>query len=94
MARVSRRPPRIHKEIHPNSGSRIDPRTLTIALHDEADQEVWRWLVERAFPVKWAGTDLDAGATQVDIVVELADEQLHSLPGRSMELDGVFRIGT
>jgi len=53
----------------------ITRRTVTIALHDESDQEVWRWLVERAFPVKWAGTDLDAGATQVVVEsVELAHE--------------------
>ena len=39
---------------------RIERRTVTVALHNEADEEVWRWLIERAFPVKWAGTDLDA----------------------------------
>ncbi|HLK48658.1 MAG TPA: phage tail protein [Bryobacteraceae bacterium] len=53
----------------------IERRTITVALHDEADQEVWRWLVERAFPVKWAGTDLDALATQVVVEsIELAHE--------------------
>ena len=56
----------------------ITRRTVTIALHDESDQEVWRWLVERAFPVKWAGTDLDAGATQVVVEsVEFAHEGIH-----------------
>jgi phage tail-like protein len=51
----------------------IERRTLTVALHDEADEEVWRWLIEAAFPVKWAGTDLDAGTAQVLVEsVELA----------------------
>jgi phage tail-like protein len=44
---------------------RIQRRTLTISLHDEADDEVWRWLVEGAFPAKWSGTDLDGGSAQV-----------------------------
>lgn len=53
----------------------IQRKTITIALHDEADQEVWRWLIERAFPVKWTATDLDAGVGQVAVEsVELAHE--------------------
>jgi len=44
---------------------KISRRTITIALHDESDTEVWRWLIERAFPVKWAGTDLDGSSGQV-----------------------------
>jgi phage tail-like protein len=44
---------------------RIQRRTLTVGLHDSTDQEVWRWLVQAAFPVKWTGTDLDAMANQV-----------------------------
>ena len=44
---------------------KIQRRTVTIALHNEADDEVWRWLIEAAFPVKWAGTDLDANNGQV-----------------------------
>jgi phage tail-like protein len=52
---------------------RIQRRDLTIALHDETGAEVWRWLVERAFPVKWSGTDLDGGSGQVLVEsVELA----------------------
>ena len=54
---------------------RVQRKTITVALHDEADQEVWRWIIERAFPVKWTATDLDAGATQVVMEsVELAHE--------------------
>lgn len=52
---------------------RVLRRNLTIAVHDEADREVWRWLVEGAFPVKWSGTDLDAQNGQVLVEsVELA----------------------
>jgi phage tail-like protein len=43
----------------------ITRRTVTIVIRDEAGQEVWRWLVEAAFPVKWSGTDLDAASAQV-----------------------------
>lgn len=53
----------------------IQRRTITVALHDEADEEVWRWLVERAFPVKFGTADLDAGATQIVVEsVEFAHE--------------------
>ena len=52
---------------------RIERRTVTIVIRDEAGTEVWRWLVESAFPVKWAGTDLDAASAQVLVEsVELA----------------------
>ena len=52
---------------------RIERRTVTVALRNEADEEVWRWLIEAAFPVKWTGTDLDAASGQVVVEsVELA----------------------
>lgn len=52
---------------------RITRRTITIALQDRTGQEVWRWLVEGAFPVKWTGTDLDGASGQVLVEsVELA----------------------
>jgi phage tail-like protein len=40
-------------------------RTLTIILQNEAGDDVWRWIVDGAFPVKWSGTDLDAASSQV-----------------------------
>jgi len=43
----------------------VKRRTITIALMDETGKEVWRWLVEAAYPVKWTGTDLDAANGQV-----------------------------
>lgn len=52
---------------------RIKRRNLTVALRDANDDEVWRWLVEAAFPVKWTGTDLDGNSAQVVVEsVELA----------------------
>jgi phage tail-like protein len=52
---------------------RVLRRTVTVTLQNHLGEEVWRWLVERAFPVKWTGTDLDAssGAVLVESV-ELA----------------------
>ena len=44
---------------------RIERRTITVALHDAANEEVWRFLFEAAFPVKWSGSDLDAMTGQV-----------------------------
>jgi len=46
-------------------------RDLTIVLRDGAGNEVWRWLVDGAFPVKWTASDLDGGAAQV--LVESVD---------------------
>jgi phage tail-like protein len=52
---------------------RVRRRNLTLALRDQTNTEVWRWLVEGAFPVKWVGTDLDAASGQVLVEsVELA----------------------
>ena len=42
----------------------IERRTVTVSLIDVAGSEVWRWLVEGAFPVKWSGSDLDAASSQ------------------------------
>lgn len=45
---------------------RIERRTVTIVVQDETGaREVWRWIVEGAYPVKWTGTDLDAASGQV-----------------------------
>src|SRR5262245_2326179 len=52
-------------------------RALTIVLQNDLGDEVWRWLVEDAFPVKWTGTDLDGASSQVFIEsVELAHHGL------------------
>lgn len=44
---------------------RVQRKTLTVVLLDEAGNEKWRWLIERAFPVKWAGSDLEGASSQV-----------------------------
>jgi phage tail-like protein len=52
---------------------KVQRRTVAVVLCDEKDDDVWRWVFESAFPVKWLGSDLDAGATQVLVEsVELA----------------------
>ena len=44
---------------------RVQRHNITVGLHDSADEEVWRWVIHDAFPVKWASTDLDASSMQV-----------------------------
>jgi phage tail-like protein len=44
---------------------RVKRKTVTVVLQNEAGNEVWRWLIDSAFPVKWAGTDLDGASSQV-----------------------------
>ncbi|RYE81497.1 MAG: phage tail protein [Hyphomicrobiales bacterium] len=51
----------------------IERRRLTIVLRDAQESEVWRWLVDGAIPVKWSGSDLDAGSAAVLVEsIELA----------------------
>jgi phage tail-like protein len=54
---------------------RIQRRTVTIGLHDSTDQEVWRWLIQSAFPVKWSVADLDA--SQSPVLVESVEFAHH-----------------
>jgi len=42
----------------------IERRDITISIRDGNQAELWRWLVDGAFPVKWTGSDLDAGSAQ------------------------------
>lgn len=52
---------------------RVRRRDVTLALLDAQGSEVWRWLVEAAFPVKWTASDLDAAGAQVVVEsIELA----------------------
>lgn len=51
----------------------VERRRLTIVLRDAQESEVWRWLVDGAIPVKWSGSDLDAGSAAVVVEsIELA----------------------
>jgi phage tail-like protein len=43
----------------------IKRQSVTIVLRDGSANEVWRWLVDGAFPVKWTASDLDGSAAQV-----------------------------
>lgn len=38
---------------------------ITITLRDSNNKDVWGWLVNSAFPVKWAASDFDAASGQV-----------------------------
>jgi phage tail-like protein len=38
---------------------------ITITLRDSNNKNVWGWLVNSAFPVKWAASDFDAASGQV-----------------------------
>jgi len=54
----------------------IDKR-IAIVLQDEMGNEVKRWVLFRAFPVKWVGPDLKAQASEVAFeTLELACEGL------------------
>jgi phage tail-like protein len=54
----------------------IDKR-IAIVLQDEAGNEVKRWRLFRAFPVKWVAPDLKAMASEVALeAIELACEGL------------------
>ncbi len=56
----------------------LNPRLISsaaIVLQDERGRPVRFWLLIRAFPVKWTGPDLKAGANEVAIeTLELAHE--------------------
>ena len=55
--------------VYPHYVARVERKGRTQAEVDE----VIRWLVEGAFPVKWTGTDLDAASAQTLVEsVELA----------------------
>lgn len=43
----------------------VKRKMLTIVLQDEAQKEVWAWLVHAAYPVKWGVADFDANSGQV-----------------------------
>jgi phage tail-like protein len=46
----------------------IERRQVNIVLIDFAGQDTWRWVVEKAYPVKWSGASLNA--TQNAVLVE------------------------
>lgn len=40
-------------------------KTLTITLRDARGRDLWSWMAQNAYPVKWAAADLDAASGQV-----------------------------
>jgi phage tail-like protein len=44
---------------------KVTRRTITVTLRDEQQKDVWGWLVQSAYPVKWAVADFDAASGQV-----------------------------
>ncbi len=44
---------------------RVQRKQLTLVLRDEQNREVWAWLFNAAYPVKWAVADFDAQSGQV-----------------------------
>ncbi|TCM86129.1 phage tail protein [Rhodovulum steppense] len=58
-----------------NVGSAAERKGLTISLLNEEHNAVFVWTVERAFPVKVAGTDLKAEGNEVAVeTIEIAHE--------------------
>lgn len=51
----------------PPSGDEDVAQRLAVVLQDERGQEVRRWRLVRAFPVKWQGPDLKAGSSALAI---------------------------
>jgi phage tail-like protein len=43
--------------------ARVRRRTLTLVLQDEAGADQFRWVIEGAYPVKWAVSDFEAAST-------------------------------
>lgn len=43
----------------------IKRKTISVVLLDDTGEEAWRWIIEGAFPAKWTGADLDAGASGI-----------------------------
>jgi phage tail-like protein len=55
----------------------IKRRNINVVLRNEAGEDQWTWIVENAFPVKWAASDLDGAASQV--VMESIEFAHHGL---------------
>jgi phage tail-like protein len=44
---------------------KIDRRQMTIVLVDTAGRDTWRWVFEKAYPVKWSGASLNVSTSAV-----------------------------
>ena len=44
---------------------RIEKRQINVVLIDVRSRDVWRWVFEKAFPVKWSGASFNAATSAV-----------------------------
>src|SRR5262245_41180556 len=44
---------------------RIERRQVSVVLMDVTGRDTWRWVVEKAYPVKWSGASLNASTNAV-----------------------------
>jgi phage tail-like protein len=44
---------------------KVERKTVSIVLLNDAGEEAWRWICLDAFPSKWSGVDLDATANAI-----------------------------
>ncbi|MFC4360610.1 phage tail protein [Halobium salinum] len=59
---------------------KIERRTVLIVLLNTVREETWRWELTGAYPIRWAGPDLQADQAAVAIeTVELAHQGFTSL---------------
>lgn len=49
------------------ASGKIERKNLSIVLYNHKGDEVKRWSFERAYPVKWSGTDLKADESAVAV---------------------------
>jgi phage tail-like protein len=55
----------------------IQRKTVWIRLQNEAGEKAWAWQLDKAIPVKWSSSDLDANSSQV--VMESLELAHHGL---------------
>jgi len=44
---------------------KIERRQVNVVLIDEAGKETWRWVFDKAYPVKWSGAELNSSSSAV-----------------------------
>ncbi|NIV07641.1 MAG: phage tail protein [candidate division Zixibacteria bacterium] len=66
---------RLNPRSSPPGGLRENAKPVAIILLDELRDEVWRWTLIGAIPVKWVGPDLKSTGNEVAIeTIEIAHE--------------------
>lgn len=59
-----------HKDV---ASGKFERKTVHVILLDDGGKDAWRWSFEKAYPVKWAGTELKADSNSVAFeTIELA----------------------